>query len=944
MNTSRLHLTQVLPWVLAAALQPIGSVPLHAQPAKVAEITGIELRREGNALQVHFLLTGRTQAEVVENVARGVLVVKFRRTRPALSDDRRELAFNDRQLLGVAFEEVDEDTTWAKLRLRVTALQVELLPKAPPNRVVLALRPAPPTPWAEVSAVRLGAYRGGGRLVIQLNRLPRYESRIEGDRFLLRLRDARPAQGLRAAGTARSLALGAIEREGEDTLLRLELREPGLQAAPQALTDPPRLVFTFQPGPAAVARAGPAAPPQPAATAPEPPPPPLGRRPEPLEELLNAEPNLAVKANYILAEREFRAGNFAQAAEIFMRVFNASPGRKLGIRALFRAADAQYEVLTAAGAPNFHEVIGNYQAAVRAAEAAAYDSDLIPRAFYQIGRSYQKMGFNFEANVHYEILEERYPENVPYTPDSHYYRGVALVDLNRLNEGIEAFRKFVALRGDQALEGPAFYHVGDALYQQKQYAEARHEFDAGRRISPEYAVDFPLLLFHMGETYYENADIESARAIYRTLLDRYPDRPFAKLVALRVGDMLRQEGKEQEALRDYERTLVGAPPEIRVRGKLRIADIHANRPIDDYGRALKLYDEVIDDPDTGTLLPQALLRKALTQTLHHQSADAILTFERLARDFPASPLVRPNIIDANIAENLKELVGSAFARRAYWDVAKVYTAYKDRYFPQFRFKFTLFQVAASYHRLGLYDDAIALYDQLTAEPAGALGPLIALRRAQAYIEKDNLGKAEEALLRFIQEHKDNPYRTDARLELGRMYFLGRRYNDALNAYRILVQEFERGQAPELNEAIADVSYRLGMVHKELGQAKDAGEAFKKAVENFHYPIEGAGVPDFVIAAQFFYGDALFDLGDDEGAVAAYEESIRRYPNHERAPWARYQIGLIYRRTGQEQKALEIFNGLVDLAKSRPGELWEALARENQKDLVNLLQYREYLKQ
>ena len=43
------------------------------------------------------------------------------------------------------------------------------------------------------------------------------------------------------------------------------------------------------------------------------------------------------------------------------------------------------------------------------------------------------------------------------------------------------------------------------------------------------------------------------------------------------------------------------------------------------------------------------------------------------------------------------------------------------------------------------------------------------------------------------------------------------------------------------------------------------------------------------------------------------------------------------------KALDEFNTLVELAKVRPGELWESLARENQRDLANKLDYREYLK-
>ena len=104
------------------------------------------------------------------------------------------------------------------------------------------------------------------------------------------------------------------------------------------------------------------------------------------------------------------------------------------------------------------------------------------------------------------------------------------------------------------------------------------------------------------------------------------------------------------------------------------------------------------------------------------------------------------------------------------------------------------------------------------------------------------------------------------------------------------------------------------------------------------------MPDFVELSQFFTADMRFELGQDREAIAAYEQAITLYGEHDRAPWARYQMGLIYRRLGDDQKALEAFNTLVELAKVRPGELWEPLAKENQRDLATKLDYQEYLKQ
>jgi TolA-binding protein len=276
-------------------------------------------------------------------------------------------------------------------------------------------------------------------------------------------------------------------------------------------------------------------------------------------------------------------------------------------------------------------------------------------------------------------------------------------------------------------------------------------------------------------------------------------------------------------------------------------------------------------------------------------------------------------------------------------VAKVYTTHREPYFRDFRFNVTLFQVARSYQSLGLYDEALRLYDRIAAGKPGTLTALVGYQRTLAYTEKDDFGQAEEALLKFIRTHPKDPYLTDARMQLGKVYFEGRRYQDALDAYRIIERDFEKTQAENLVEAMPEVHYQLGRIYKELGQLKAAADSYRAAVENFHHPLQGEEVPESIVLSQFTLGDVLFELGQDQEATAAYQTAIARYPEHDKTPWARFQIGLIHRRNGREREALEVFNGLVELAKTRPGELWETLAKENQRDLVNSLGFQDYLK-
>ncbi len=909
----------------SGATQPAASTSL-------AEVKGLQLRRDEGQLNLTFLMTRPVPIEVVGNLPRRVLVVKFSNTRTAFPDGRNQFVFNDPMVIGVAFEAIDETTTWAKVRLRTPDLIYQLRQDAANNRALLGLKLSPTPVGVELTAVRLGARNDASQAVLDFTRVPQMEDRVVESSYVVRLKNV--SARLRTAPRQEDdrVALQGVEREGADTLVRFQLKRP-VRVSSLALANPPRLVFNFRPTGEDVTQAAPGRPGTPS---------PAG---ENMAAVLAAEPDPLVRANYEAGEHAFEAGNYPRAEQLFGAVYAAAPQRRLGIRAGFRAADARFEIMKSQGATSYHGLIAQYQSAIRAAEEAKYPSDLIPRAFFQIGRSYQLMGFNFESDTYFQILQDRFPTLRTLVADSFYYMGENLLALRKYEDSVKAFREFLERQGDPKLEGAAHYRVGDALYNLKQNVEAKHEFDQGRRLDVDFPMANPLLLFHMGESYYENADFEAARIVYRQLLEKYPDKAYSKLVGLRLGDFLRDEGKEQEALQVYQQVIQNAPPEIELRGKLRIANIYANRPNgDDWKQSVALYDEVLASPNLGTVAPEAQLRKALTLTLHNQYRDAVASFEALAKNHPDSSLVRDNIVKSNIEENLRSEIDRLYQKREYWDVVRYYTQYRDTYFRNFPFPVTLFQVARAYHFLGLYDQAIGLYEELQKRNPAHLGTLVDWQRAQAIADKDDLGGAEAALLQFINDHKGDIYSTDVRLKLGEVYADARRYQDAQTAFRILIRDYEQNKTPEMVEAAPEIYFRLGMLNKDLGQSNDALENFRQAVATFNHPLQGEGVPDYVIRAQFYAADLMYDLGQNQEAIAAYEQAIARYPNHERAPWARYQIGLIYRRMGQDQRALETFNTLLQLAKTRPGELWESLAQENQRDLTNKLQFQNYLRQ
>lgn len=698
----------------AQQFEPPGANPVKKEQIEgVRELSGnapslmnVHLRRDGKKLKLHFLLTAPVATEVVENVNKFVIVVKFPGTFSALPNGKRELHFNDPYVMGIQFVNLKGTDLWAKIRLRSPDLEGAVESPRNDREVVVGLTPVPPSNRATLVGVKLVKSRHTSKVVLDVTKIPEYDVEVRGNQYLIRLLNTRFRVSTTPKDKDKRISIGSIEERGKDLQAQIVMARADLLVEPLVVQDPPQLVFNFSLPAIQPDKQKETALKTPAKKIKK------ASRVESVGLLLEGVSPEA-RANYILAEREFRERKYHTALMLFQKIFKAMPRKKLGIRALFRAADTQNKIWSALKIKNLHPLIADYQHAIRAADQIQYDSDQIPGAFFQIGRAYQKMGFNHEALVHYQILQERFPQNYPYTPDAFFFQGKANLSMGQYEDAVTAFREFQARDGDPRNEAASYYHIGEGFYNLGRVVEAKREFDQGRRLNVDFPEKFPLLLFNMGETYYENADFDIARVVYNQLLDRFPEKNYAKLVGLRMGDFLREEGKEEDALVQYEAVIKNAPLNVGLRGRMRVANILAKRPLGDhYKRAIKLYDQVIKSDQETLVVQEAFLLKGLTQTLHKMNVEAIGTFQALIKKFPESPYIKRDLVAPNIVENLKSLVDDLSRKKDFWGVVRVYARYRDPYFADFRFPVSLFQVAQAYQVLGLYDEALGLYDYI----------------------------------------------------------------------------------------------------------------------------------------------------------------------------------------------------------------------------------------
>ena len=597
--------------------------------------------------------------------------------------------------------------------------------------------------------------------------------------------------------------------------------------------------------------------------------------------------NAEIRAAYQQGESHFRKSEYDLAIEQFQKAYAAGKNgvgifedewNPLAIQSLFRIADTKYTQLERRRGRNYHQAIDDYTTAIRVANSTKIAKDLIPHAQFRIGRSYQQMRFSQEANTSYELLRRDFPSSYE-AQESSFWQALNQIARREWGQAILQFEEYLKAMPNPKFIHIAYYKIAQAYYQQQKFLEARDFFDRARALDSRYVQEDPMLLFHMGETYYENAYYDVAREIFQLLLDRYPDADFSKFVALRLGDFLRDEGKEDEAIAAYSNAIRSYSLEIALMGKLRIANIQAERPYsDEYRQALRTYDEIITLYPDSPQVEEAKLRKGLTLTLYGAYREAIAALEGFMEEYPQSVYVRRNIIQENIDENLKGLVDRAYQRQDDLGVVTIYRDYQAKYLLNFRFDTTLFQVAHAHQKLGFHNEAMDLYRFLESRVEGPMLELLQLQAAETLIQADDFQQARDQLARFLQRYPDSDYDADVRKKLADVYKQAKEFESAALVYEQAIEKYEQDTDLLQAEVVPELYYELGLMYEEMGRYTEAAEAFQKSIATYNHPLIEPDVPNYVVQSHFRAAEMLYKVRNDERALAQYDQAIVTYTN------------------------------------------------------------------
>jgi len=936
-----------------------------------------------------LLLTNHNPVyEITENLSSKTLVVKFKDAQLSFNDGRMERLFSDHQLAGIRFLEIGSDI-WAQFKLLEKNLSYSVTSPKNVNglrvdfRPVFHVQPLPDPPEDAVynlDEIKFDSSNANlTRIIFNLSKKDHFSSKssISEDKnppriFLLedkqknRLRIRFPntlphtkLENINFSGSR--IDLEELTHEVNQTLIDLKLKISEFKIEKHFVSKPLQWKLDIHGIPNKDKKDI------------------LDKKlkklsPEELttikeEKKAQRKRSLKIKPLYQHGENSFRKKKYDEAVKYFKQAYAlgkehskgefGDPLNPLSGKALFRIGDTIYTMLERRIGNNYHEAIDAYKTAIRItqdAEKKAIEKgdnfetvSLLPHANFRIGRSYQKMNFHHESEVYYNVLQDNFPNSIQAV-EANFWKGISKIDQRQWEKGIRNFQQYLRTSSKPKFFSVTHYKMAQAFYHLKRYITAKEFFDIARDSDKEYVKNDPTLLFHMGETYYENADYVTAREIFRMLLQKFPKADFSKLVALRLGDFFRDEGKEEEAIKAYKNAISSYTRKIALIGKLRIANIKSKRPhTGEYLEAIKIYDEITRLYPETTQAEEAMLRHGLTLTLYGFYSQAIKILEDFMEKYPRNVYVVKNVIQENIDENIKGLIDNYFRLDDYFSLVGIYNNYKSKYFLNFRFDTTLFQTAVAHRKLGFFDEALDVLNFLENKSSGTIAELVQFEKAQIHLENEDLTEARNTIVKFIKNYPESSYDPESRKLLALIYRRQNLFNKAFIVYTQAIEKYKQSKDHLLSEIIPELYFDLGKLQEEKGNFLEAGEAFHNTIINYNYPLNHIETPEYVVNSHFLAAEMHYKSQNFETALESYKRAVALYSDNEKREivenvfWSRLQIGKILKNQGELVKALKIFKELIEEKKGEDKQLWRKLANENYREISNRMNYGNHLK-
>ena len=532
-------------------------------------------------------------------------------------------------------------------------------------------------------------------------------------------------------------------------------------------------------------------------------------------------------------------------------------------------------------------------------------------------------------------------------PDVRFWKGEALLRLNRLAEAREAFDK---IPPNHALGPLAALERAYTYYEEGHWKEAIPAFAESARLLWENPGFKAEAMAREADARYNTQDYTGAGELYRSVLKDSPVGPAAESAALRLGELRFRQTEYKEAEIAFSEFLRRWPKSSRAdeaqywkglsrirRGRFALARVSLSRLVRDYPKS--------------RFLTSAWLQIGHAYYNEGRFDDAAATYNRVLSQNPSVKEAR----EARYGIVLTQMV-SGNTEKFIADVRKFINQEPDN-----ELVTTLeFQVAELYLAQRRHRDALAAYVRVLRR-GGQESDIALFRIGEIKRMEKKPGEAVEYFRDLLERFPESRIRADAQYQLAESLETSGDCERALGEYRLFlvqnpghslagraryrggicanrlknddaaVQLFSEvlrsGESPEL---MARSRFELGRIEKKRGN-------FKLALEHIEAAFKAGTIPELDGELQFEVGSLRESLKQYTQAVVEYLKVIYLYPQAKKlGNRARLRVAGIYEKQGKFNQAVSLYR---KVEKGSP----EASVREQARKRLHFLRNRSQRK-
>ncbi len=601
------------------------------------------------------------------------------------------------------------------------------------------------------------------------------------------------------------------------------------------------------------------------------------------------------------------AGDIAEAAPLFARIYEDFPKSPQAEEAMWQAAILYKKLAETADIPNWERVRDLF----RRYGTDYPDSPHGAEAYFEVGIAHYQMHFYREALIYFKLFEKRYPRS-PIIPAARYWQARTLTAVGRLAEAINLYQEVVKNK-DESLQIKGLKGLGEAYAANNDYRKALESYEKITSRFPNYYFKDLDLLINMGNAYLHVGKEEEGRSqlFYYLNLTEVPQRRGE--VLFEIAESFNRQGQAATAQKLYEKVLAEGTPGNRavVLAKFRQAEY-----LDDPKHKLSTWQKKGDIKDPAGDKPYLNVLDAYQKEPIAQDARYGLFQRYLAREDSelaqeiGKGFLRSDTAGAKgerrkerIAEILRYLGEQLLAQEKYQDLYELYLA-EYNHIKEAEDGRLLYLVGRALEALSLYKQASVVYYRALAWPLTEQDKLdLYYRRAEVYLILKDWQAADRLLTHLRKIYAEKKPVGEVYFLSGKYYEAQKKFDEALAMYGKAVEILT---LPEKKPVYADAYLRMLVA---LGK----NDMLQSALTSFHEKewLTGEDLQRWYVKM----GDICRQLGNKPGAIKMYQNALQENmpQSGEVVQSAHFSLGDLYLEMREWEKSREHFQ------KAKEGE-------------------------